>query len=108
MILNQYTITLAFAGILTLSYWCCSLRCKKHLKYDDLMWIGLMCAAVITGVFITIGAFKSATSSNAVYTGLLGITVSLVSAQKIITLFKGVLRKAESRKCAKAGDDAGQ
>jgi len=67
---------------------------------NDLAMFALMCAGVVTGVYVFVGAFKASNAipgTNALWSGIAGLCVTLVSIQKAWAMFSVVFRKKKGQ-----------
>jgi hypothetical protein len=90
MILNQETVTLGSALIGASVYASCSMARGRKFRIESLLMFALLCAAVVTGGYITVAAFKDRNSSNALYCGVLGACLSFVMAQEAVGKFRAL------------------
>lgn len=99
---DQRIVTYGAALLGAAVYGFCGLCLRKKQRIESVLMFGLMCAAAVTGIYIVAGAFEQANSDNALYCGVLGAGLSIVTAQeaanKIRALFakKVTTNKAES------------
>lgn len=108
MSLDQNLVMLSGAVVLTVWYCGCGLARKRRLQYDNVLFFGFLSAASIRGIYITIEAFKSGASGNYLYTGLFGLAVTIISAERVKTLIQAMLRKTTIRKGSKPGSGPNQ
>jgi uncharacterized membrane protein YfcA len=88
---DQTTITLGLALTVTVVHSCFAHYRKRRLTVDNVAMFGLLCAGIVTGVYLVIGAFKTH-DRNSLYSGVFGFSLVLVSAQKVILRFEAVCR----------------
>ena len=82
------------------------MRCKTHLKADNLLTFALKSGGIVTGIYITVLAFMHPDSTNAVYTGIFGVIVAIVCAQNVMRLFAAMFRKINEQKACKTDKNA--
>ncbi|HWY23070.1 MAG TPA: hypothetical protein VNX26_17730 [Candidatus Acidoferrum sp.] len=105
MSVDQTTITLGLALAVTLLHSCLAHYRKKRLTIDSVAMFALLCAGIVTGVYLVIGAFK-VHDRNSLYSGVFGVGLAVVSAQKVILRFEAVCRRPPGKNAATQGQPA--
>lgn len=91
----------------TVTYWVCALTKKRRPSLNDLGMFALMCAGVVTGLYVFVGAYpemKSGAETNGLWSGMAGVCIALVSSQKLWTMFRAAIGKKKTRPQAVGND----
>lgn len=93
--LGQAPVTLWVVFCLTLLMWLVAICRGRELDSSTVLMFAVNVLGVVTGIYIFAGAFDLAKTSaqNAIYSGISGFVVSIVTMQNLIRETKLICRK---------------
>lgn len=103
--MNQAYFTLAITVAGMVIYGAALIRKHRTVRAEELLTFAMWCGAVVTGPYMVVAAFslskQSSQQTNALYVGIFGVYLLVLSAQKLPNLANGAhLRGCRPRRTA--------
>lgn len=98
--MSQPYITLVVSTLGMVTYGTLVIKNHKTIKAEELLTIAMWCGAIVTGIYMFASAFglfrQAGQETNALYLGIFGVYLALLSVQKTGEMLKRLVLKPSS------------